>query len=187
MHTSGNMAVQFHGKSSPQYTTLGLLTYESDRLYDLVKILDPEGVALRRYDFQRHRGQLIIPGPNFLWSVDGYCKLDAFGFEIYGVIDAYSRFIVWIYIGVSAHTSISCVRQFLDTVKERKIIPRILRSDRGVETGLIAAAHHRLRQVHEPDISLNDCFFYGTSTKNQRIESWWGQFCKTLIYRWRVC
>ena len=94
MHTFKNMAVQFHGKSSPQYTTLGLLTYKSDRLYDFVKIFDPEGVALKKYNFQRYRGQLIIPGPNFLWSVDEYYKLDAFKFEIYGVINTYSRFIV---------------------------------------------------------------------------------------------
>jgi len=166
---------------------LHLLTYLSHRLFDLIKTVDPEGVARRKYDLQRHRGEYIVPGPNFLWSIDGYCKLDLFGFEIYGAIDAYSRYIVWIYVGVSGHTAVSCLRQYLDTAKEINKIPTILRADRGVETPLLAAAHHRLRQASEPGISFGDCFYYGTSTKNQRIESWWNQLCKTLIYRWRVC
>ncbi len=172
---------------TPSTCCLALLTHYSTRLYDLIKILDPDGVAQRRYDLQRTRGEYIVPGPNFIWSIDGYCKLDMFGFEIYGAIDAYSRYIVWIYVGVSSHTSISCLRQFLDSAKETGKIPRVIRSDRGVETGLLAAAHHRLRRDHEPDILFKDCFFYGTSTKNQRIESWWNQLNKTLIYRWRVC
>ena len=70
-------------------------------------------------------------------------------------------------------------------MKETDKFPQIIRSDHGVETPLIAAAHHRLRQVQGLNIPLDECFFYGTSTKNQRIESWWQQLSKGLIFYWR--
>ncbi|KAI9779302.1 MAG: hypothetical protein M1816_003615 [Peltula sp. TS41687] len=62
-----------------------------DRLFAMVKELDNEGIALRTKDLQRHRREYIVPGRNYLWSLDGYCKLQHYGFEIYAAIDAYSR------------------------------------------------------------------------------------------------
>jgi hypothetical protein len=32
-----------------------------------------------------------VPGPNYIWSVDGHMKLELFGTEIYAGVDAYSR------------------------------------------------------------------------------------------------
>jgi hypothetical protein len=32
-------------------------------------------VQQRFQDLQRHRGAYITPGPNFIWSIDGYLKL----------------------------------------------------------------------------------------------------------------
>ena len=136
---------------------------------------------------QRHRGEYIVPGPNYLWSLDGYCKFDRFGFEIYAAIDAYSRYIVWVYVGVSARTSISVLRQYLDTVQDLQTMPQILRTDRGVETPLCANAHYALRQQSSYDhLQFPDCYFYGTSTANQRIEAWWGQLSKGAVFCWRV-
>lgn len=37
--------------------------------------------------------------------MDGYLKLVNYGIEMYAAIDGYSRFILWIYIGVSARTA----------------------------------------------------------------------------------
>ena len=51
-----------------------------------------------------------MPGPNWLWSVDGYLKLEPYGIEIYAAIDAYSRYIIWIYCGITARTGVSVVR-----------------------------------------------------------------------------
>ncbi|KAL1959742.1 hypothetical protein VTO42DRAFT_1328 [Malbranchea cinnamomea] len=61
----------------------------------------------------------------------------------------------------------------------------ILRSDRGVETTLIAAAYHAFRKKNDPNISFSDCYRFGTSIANQRIEAWWGQLTQSLIFRWR--
>lgn len=88
-----------------------------DRLFAAVKQLDPDGVYRRANDLQRHRGEYIVPGPNWLWSIDGHCKLNFYGIEIYAAIDAYSRYIIWIYVGISSRTAVSVLRQFLDTLE----------------------------------------------------------------------
>jgi hypothetical protein len=75
-----------------------------------------------------------------MWSIDGHCKLDPYGIEIYAAIDAYSRYVIWIYIGVSGLTAVSVLRQFLDTIKTVRQILQTLRSDRGGETKFIAKA-----------------------------------------------
>lgn len=161
-----------------------------DRLFAIVKELDPEGVAARAKDMQRHRGDYIVPGPNYVWSLDGYCKFDQFGFEIYAAIDAYSRYVIWIYVDISARTSVIVLRQYLDTISDLQVLPKILRTDRGSETPLCANAHYNLRKVSEfassEEVTFQRCYFYGTSTANQRIEAWWGQLSKGSIFHWRV-
>lgn len=66
-------------------------------------------------------------------------------------------------------------------------MPQIIRSDRGIETPMLAAAHHEFIKGTREDASFDSCFRYGTSTANQRIESWWSQLTKSTIGRWRVC
>ena len=113
-------------------------------------------------------------------------KLQPYGIEIYASIDAYSRYIIWIYVGISARTQISVVRQYLETVKSAQILPQKLRSDHGTETGLMGEAHVQLVQKHDPTIQIEDCYIYGTSTENQRIEAWWAQLTRGLLFKWRV-
>jgi hypothetical protein len=114
--------------------------------------------------------------------------LSPFGFEIYAAIDAYSRCIIWIYVGVSGRVSLSVVRQFLLVILEKGYIPYIVRSDRGKETPLAAEVHFALSRTMQdnPQFQLRDCWYYGTSTTNQRIESWWSGLQKSQLYRWRV-
>jgi hypothetical protein len=50
-------------------------------------------------------------GPNDVWYIDGYMKLEPFGIKIYATIDGYSRYIVWIYVGITARTAVSVLRQ----------------------------------------------------------------------------
>ncbi|EEH44980.2 uncharacterized protein PADG_08629 [Paracoccidioides brasiliensis Pb18] len=156
-----------------------------DRLFKTVQLLDPDGIKRRLNDLQRHRGSYIVPGPNYLWSIDGYCKLQHWGIEIYAAIDAYSRYIVLIYIGITNRTAASVLRQFLDVLQATSTFPQIIRSDRGTETSMIAAAQLKLHQATESNTSLNECYRFGTSTLNQRIESWWGQLAKQLTNYWR--
>jgi hypothetical protein len=158
-----------------------------DRLFATYRVLNPIAVRRRLHDLQRRKKEFIVPGPNYMWSIDGHCKLDPYGVEIYAAIDTYSRYIVWIYIGVSGLTAVSVLRQFLDAIKSVRQIPQVLRSDRGVETTLIAEAQWQLHQAYEPDIPFEEVYAFGTSKENQRIEGWWPNLTKTALPYWHVC
>lgn len=41
-----------------------------------------------------------VEGFNYIWYMDGYDKLKLFGFCVYGVIDGYSRRILWFEVGI---------------------------------------------------------------------------------------
>lgn len=118
--------------------------------------------------------------------MDGYMKLDPYGVQIYAAIDAYSRYIIWIYIGIDTRTSVSVVRQYLDTVHERKIISNKIRLDHRSETFLLAKAHCYLRKAYEQEIEATQYYIFGSSTASQRIEAWWTQLSKSLLFRYRV-
>ena len=113
-------------------------------------------------------------------------KLEPCGIEIYAGVDAYSRYIIWVYVGISARTAVSVLSQYLIVLRTTGRHPLFIRSDHGTETPLVAGAHHQFHQVHRPEIPLSQCYIYGTSTENVRIESWWGQLSKGLLFRWRV-
>jgi hypothetical protein len=66
-----------------------------------VKELDLVGLQCHTNDMQRHCEEYIVLGPDYIWSLDGHNKLLDWGIEIYAAIDAYSQFIIWIYIGIS--------------------------------------------------------------------------------------
>jgi hypothetical protein len=152
----------------------------------MLRVLNPEGIARRTSDLQRQRGEYIVPGPDYIWSIDGHDKLAPWGIEIYAAIDAYSRNIVWIYVGISNRTSYSVLCQYLITTSTTGFHPRIIRSDRGKETPLCAEAHYAMCRTSDPTVQFNQCYSFGTSTANQRVESWWSQLEKSLLFRWRV-
>uniref|UniRef100_A0A093UTS1 Uncharacterized protein n=1 Tax=Talaromyces marneffei PM1 TaxID=1077442 RepID=A0A093UTS1_TALMA len=141
--------------------------------------------ARRRHDLQRTRGEYKAYGPNYVWSIDGHDKLAHWGFQIYASIDGYSRYITWIYVGISNRAAFSILRQFLDTLHSTNKQPRFIRSDKGSETIYLAAAHYALCRKHKENSQISDCYWYGTSTSNQRIEAWWSQLTKSLLFTWR--
>lgn len=162
-----------------------MLIKNRNRLHEMVRDVAPHLITHRLQDLQRHRNAYIVPGPDYVWSVDGYLKLAEYGIEIYVAIDAYARYIVWAYVGITARTAVSCLKQYLGVLRVTQKQPRVLRSDRGGETVLMAAAHWRLRQSYG-EVDLAQCYYFGTSVANQRIEAWWGQLTKVLLFRWRV-
>lgn len=96
--------------------------------------------------------------------------------------------ILWIYVGISNRTAQSVLQQYLLATAANGFHPRIIRSDRGKETLLAAEVHFALARTTQDDyqFKFKDCWFFGTSTGNQRIESWWSQLQKSQLYRWRV-
>ncbi|KAL4744526.1 hypothetical protein BDW72DRAFT_188322 [Aspergillus terricola var. indicus] len=118
--------------------------------------------------------------------MDGYHKLASYGIEIYAAVDAYSRYIMWIYVGIASHTAVSVLRQFLEAVQVIKRQPQMIRSGQGTATVLLAEAQHKLQQSRHPETQLSDCYIFSTTTANQRIEAWWDQLSKGLLSRWRT-
>src|SRR5271154_4826300 len=45
-------------------------------------------------------GEFVTPGPDFLWYCEGHNKFRNYGIEIYAGVDAYSRRILWVYVGI---------------------------------------------------------------------------------------
>lgn len=109
-----------------------------------------------------------------------------FGIEIYAAIDSYSRYITWFYCGVSGKTGVSVLSQFLAVIEAQRWMPLHLRADRGTETMMVVESFWILHKEINPDVQFPDVFWYGTSTRNVRIESWWGQLTKGATFEWKV-
>jgi hypothetical protein len=48
-----------------------------------------------------------MSGPNFIWLINGYLKLAPYGIKVYAAINAYSHYIIWVYIGITACMAVS--------------------------------------------------------------------------------
>jgi hypothetical protein len=174
------------------------ITDSRDEITTGLLTLDPEGVRARKKPYKKVHGRnFCTPGPNFLWAIDGHHKLTRFGIQIYAAIDAYSRKIIWIYVGHDAITPISVARQFLAAIKETGVVPYRIRSDRGGETPIIADLQYELRRHTEvysglileeemESFDFDETFLFGTSMKNQRIESWWAKLQGNALRPWKV-
>ncbi|KAF6238641.1 hypothetical protein HO173_003147 [Letharia columbiana] len=166
-----------------------IIISRDDIMYGL-RVVDPAGVNRRYQKKQHRRKKFLVEGPNAIWSIDAHCKLEIVGIQIYAVIDAYSRKIIWIYVGISARTAVSVVKQFLEFMEEHKIMPDRFCSHRGTETILIADAFHQLcgaqEDRSEEDRAIDRCWMFGKSTANQRIEAWWMQLQSSMLNRWVI-
>lgn len=142
---------------------------------------------------EKRRHEAIFEGPDYCWSIDGHDKFTHFGIEIYGMIDCHSRKIQSIYVGNTARTQISVVYQYLNAVKERDRCPKMVRSDRGNEVAMAADAHYALycqslnrseRELEAQPPLLSDCYLFGRSAQNQRIEALWKQLIQRCTQPW---
>jgi hypothetical protein len=155
---------------------------ESVRL--ILKHMDPDGVEMRRQRRLRRRSYRV-PGPNYIWHVDGWDKLKQYGFPVHGCIDGYSRRIIWLQVASTNNDPYVICRYFADTVGEMKAVPKIVRADRGTENVHIETMQTFLRSAHHDNRALqNTTFMYGRSTANQRIECWWSKFGQQGMSFW---
>jgi len=138
-----------------------------------IEELDLQGVEDRRNAKHRKRGQYRVPGPNAIWAADGHDKLAEWGFQIYGIIDAYSRYIIHVFVSTSNRTMIAVLMYYLLAV-EVFGVPLKLCTDKGVETLFMAEAQHHFREDQEGwEMEVRECHLFGPSTQNIKIESWW--------------
>lgn len=83
----------------------------------MLKELDLEGIQLRKVYCLKRR-LYVNRGFNDVWYMDGYDKFKLFGFVIYGVIDGFSRKILWFEVVCFNSLLDSIVIYYLNIVKE---------------------------------------------------------------------
>ncbi|XP_055020900.1 uncharacterized protein LOC110160159 isoform X2 [Boleophthalmus pectinirostris] len=154
-----------------------------DDVMCLMKSLDPAGTA-NRSSRRFVRRAYCSAGPNDTWHVDGYDKLKPFGIAISACIDGYSRKIMWLKCAKSNNDPLVIALNYINCVTEFRVCPKRLRTDCGTENGIMAALHCVLRSEHTDEFSGSKSHMYGTSTSNQRIESWWSFFRKQRSQFW---
>lgn len=86
-------------------------------VYDSLKVVDRDGLALRR-KHKLNRRTFIVEGPNQVWSLDGYDKLKHWGFPIHGCNDAFSHYLVWIRVGTSNNDPRFTLACYLHSIEE---------------------------------------------------------------------
>ena len=122
-----------------------------DAAFTVYREFHEKSIQERLVRLHRRRGGWTCPGPNYIMSVDAHLKLAEYGFEIYAGIDAFSRFISWFYVGFSALTARSVFAQYMHVVGKYEYLPLVIRSDRGKETLMMAAAHYLLSDASKKD------------------------------------
>ncbi|KAH7109535.1 hypothetical protein EDB81DRAFT_833653, partial [Dactylonectria macrodidyma] len=180
----------FHDES--QVSTVIQNYDRRDALYNVYRDFAPESITDRWGKARFQRREFIVPGPDWVWSLDGYDKLKQWGFEIYAGIDGYARYITWFYCGYSAATSWNVALQYLSVLRQRGMMPRAIRSDHGGETALMCGLHYFLSGNRKKrlgtelvPIEFKDCWFFGRSIHNTRIESWWHRLYQARGGSWR--
>ena len=96
---------------------------------------------------KKRQDNYVVPGPDWLWCLDGHDKLSRFGIEIYACVDAFSRKIIWSFVDSSNRTQVSVLRQYLDIIKTIGYCLNFLRSDRGRETLIIVNIYYFLYYI----------------------------------------
>lgn len=147
---------------------------------DLLAILDPEGVDLRKRKRLRRR-VYANAGANFLWHIDGNDKLNPYGIAVHACIDGFSRYIVWLEAWSTNKDAKLVANYYWSAVSQRQGCPSRVRADKGTENVVIEDMQKFLRRNHDDEFSGNKSFIYGTSQHNQRVEAWWSFFRKSTI------
>ncbi|CAL9704018.1 unnamed protein product [Knipowitschia caucasica] len=145
--------------------------------------LDPEGSALRKKR-RLNRRQYFCKGPNHIWHTDSYDKLKPYGVCINGCIDGFSRKVIWVNAYKTSSDPKVIAGYFLEALETLGSCPRLVRTDRGTENGVLVAIQQHLRANHTDRLSGEQSYIAGVSTANQRIESWWGILRKEGIEYW---
>lgn len=159
------------------------LNVKRSTVMELLRELDPEGNASRKAHRLKRR-RYILKGPNNVWHIDGYDKLKPYGFCIHGCIDGYSRRLIWLKVSSSNNNPRLIAKYYLDTLKQMKCTPRIVRADYGTENSVVSYLQPFFRNVARDSMSGLKSFIYGKSTSNQRIEAWWGILRRNGIHWW---
>lgn len=149
-----------------------------DTVYEMLKVIDPEGVA-GRFGNRLSRREYKVPGSNFMWHMDGHDKLKPFGFAIHGAIDGFSKYLLWLEVATTNNNPDVIATYYLNALKKYGL-PTVVRSDRGTENTSVECLQIALRFNDDDYFAADKSFIKGRSVRNQRIESWWRQLRRMM-------
>lgn len=121
-------------------------------LYKVQTHINPSVVDMRRRKNKRTWSGWPYAGPGYALSMDAHCKLEYYGFEIYAGIDCWSRFVQWSYVGITARTAVSVMKQYLDHVETTGSMPVIVQTDRGDYLSIIIVGVRRANRNRGRDV-----------------------------------
>uniref|UniRef100_A0A7M5X0C0 Integrase core domain-containing protein n=1 Tax=Clytia hemisphaerica TaxID=252671 RepID=A0A7M5X0C0_9CNID len=147
-----------------------------EKVRRLLRILDPEGVQDRSRNVIRRRIYETM-GPNDVCHIDGNDKLKKWGFCIHGAVDGFSRKLLWLKVSTTNNDPAIIAKFYIEFVTKTKIVPKVVRMDRGTENIYI-------QDLQVFFTNSDDSFLYATSTRNQRIESFWSRLKKYRLSWW---
>ncbi|KII90163.1 hypothetical protein PLICRDRAFT_53263 [Plicaturopsis crispa FD-325 SS-3] len=129
-----------------------------DYIQNFMQARDKEAALARNpTSKQMHRKGLWSAGPNEEWGGDGHEKiLEEMGISIWGLVDKASRLELGLWAVPSSRTPEVPVALYLLTVKKRKGIPIQLLTDKGSETGQVAALQTTLRLRYRPALDVDE-------------------------------
>ena len=134
------------------------------RIRESMHSVDPAG-SYRRLSRAIHRRVYCVPSPNALWHIDGNHKLVRWRFVIHGLIDGFSRMVL--YLNVAGNNRADTVLAYFQHAVEKYGLPTKVRSDMGGENTLVAQY-----MLHHPQRGSGS-MITGRSVHNQRIERLW--------------
>ena len=123
-------------------------------------------------------------GPNFIWHIDGNDKLKPYGFGISGCIDGFSRYLLWLNVYITNKDPALIAGYFYQSIDRFGGCPKLLRFDAGTENGILKEIQTSL--MGNGRNGKPNTWIEGTSTLNQRIESFWGHLRKQCLEFW-IC
>jgi hypothetical protein len=98
------------------------------------------------------------------------CQNSTLPVAVYGCLDTASPKLLWIKVWMNNCDPQLVGRWHLEYLLETKVMPLMLRVDRGSETGTMATIHAFLWRTNPDDKDLIDSIIYGPSTSNQVIQ-----------------
>ncbi|KAJ7082929.1 hypothetical protein B0H15DRAFT_803055 [Mycena belliarum] len=123
---------------------------------DIRGVLDRDASNMRKPGAKKvHTRGLWSAGPNEEWCVDGHEKiLQCMGVGVWGIIDKWGRGERNLWALPSVRTPDIPPALFLREIRARGGMPLQTTSDKGSETGVLAAIQTSLRQIYLPDLEL---------------------------------
>ena len=126
--------------------------------------VDHESVVTRQRHVVRRR-VYSVPQPNAVWHMDGNHKLIRWRFVVHGVIDGFSRTVI--YVKCADNNRSSTVLEFFGDGVSQFGLPDSIRSDHGGEN---VAVWRYMILTHNGDYSS---VLTGSSVHNERVERLW--------------